>query len=464
MNYILQSLWIFALATTVLLLSFFRSSKDRRYLRFIGVSVIWGSYFLGPLLALFDGFYEKFALVEEFLPQVFIYAFLCMLAFYGGVEWYISRSNKKRKISVVRQMRFPSEFREVFERYYVQLTYGMIFLLIVVFIYTIGGVGELWVSSHARGAGQWAERTLLVRISRTMQVLKGLLGMLCCLFGAIVFMKYKRMRFRLPAFFSMLVGSLPSMHGLSRGSGVAFFFLALVGFWQSGRKFILKGILLLLITFFFAQTALYARSLYYPGIYSYIKGAVGLLMNQSGADNIVDSDEEDFSFAQLNFMDEAATASQVFYARDDERMSLPAALIGFVTQINPFPAEFIPLRPFGLSSLSVRMGTEGSSGFPVPSLAQTYSALGFWGALLWCGLGFLCGLIDNHYLRSGSVLGFLAVFMAVAGLVNGIQAPIRSLIRPFHVALVLIWVEIVGERVRMKKYWRAIKRGKWEIL
>ena len=422
-------------------------------LRTMAVGVIWIGYFASPLLAIIDGEYERWMLLEHLIPSVLQYALMCMIAVCLGWGIFFKGKSQTRKMKygfhLRRRIGLPLDR---YYKWYLPSIIALCILTFVLFIIVIGGFENFWVSSITRGAGQFQEHTLAVKIKRTVYVLKGLITMSCCLLGAIITITGKRgSRLYWWGVLAMIIGTIPAIHSLSRGAGIAFAFLAFAGLLFRGKKFLFKAILLMALAVIMGQVGLQTRGDYYPGIGSYCSGVhdlVASVVAPHSNDHAVRTVNK--GWAEYNPLDQIPAATQVFQIRSVYSQSLDSAFIGLLTHINPFPAALITLKPFGISSLSEWMGAAGSVGITVPALAQTYCAMGTVGVILWFGVGILCAWVYNCNLRFRSALTMLAVFMVIAGLVIGLHSQLRAMIRPIQVSIILCLLEQYGFFRRVK--------------
>lgn len=313
---------------------------------------------------------------------------------------------------------------------------SLLTLTIIGFFIKIGGIDNLWVSSIARGEGQHAEKTMAKRIASTFLVIYTLFPIATILLSSIFLFKQKNNK---PlvwlSYLALFLASIPYMHSLSRAAGVAFCFIGFVGIAVNGRKFAFKFLILILITFFLGQVGLSARGNHYPGIKSYFSGMYEYFQSDESHETYVYT--RDYSYAELNSLDQVPVATQLFEYREENPQSILNAILGFITQLNPLPANFVPLKPFGLSSLSEKLGTTGSVGITAPVLGQTYSAMGYLGCIIWIGVGYLLSWIQAKHSKFDSPLTLLAILFAIAGLVTGLHSQLRAMLRPIDISILL---------------------------
>ncbi len=461
MNNLSYEFWVWLIFGTLCLIWSILDSREVGLfsLRTIAIGAIWVGVFASPFLSLFDGDYEcrinenVSYLVHEQIPSVLRYGFfcMCMLSFGWGFVF------RRHTCRVVAEKVSSEESLDRYQRWYVPVLVLMIVAGSILFIYSIGGLENLIESSRVRGEGQWDDKTMAVKVRDTVNAFQSIIFVGICLFGAILFSrKNGAITSRALAVGAMWVGSLPGLHNLSRASGIAFAFLGLAGLLQQGRRFIAAALGCFIVCFAMSQIGLTARDNYIPGLGSYFHGAsdyIGLgVSNEKDAaskKSSKDNAKHDLSkrkLAAMNPLDQMPPATQLFQAREENRMPLSAAAWGLLTSLNPLPAQFIPRTPFGLETLHERMGTVGLIGLPSPVLPQTYNALGYGGLILWLLLGGILAWVQAIHMRFHSAITLWAVLFAVVGLVIGVQNPIRALIRPLEISAILCLLEFLGRR------------------
>lgn len=440
-----SSITIISLGTLYLLFIAYSSRKlGLLNLHTAGIGTIWIGYFLSPALSLIDNRYISNMLVTEYIVEILIYALCCMVSISFG--WKLYRNKTYIKIENRNETRLNVYF-DRFKPYYSLLLICLIIVTFFGMFFKIQGVENFWVSSIPRGFGQHDVATQSSKIHKMFIVVYNIIPVLTILFSSIFLVtRQKNKQVFLFSLVGLVVGSLPYMHGLSRASGIAFVFLTICGLMVSGKRFLFKGVVLIYLAFIFSQVGLVSRANYPPGIGSFFNGVTDYVYIDK-KDNTTTGYIN--GYASFNPLDQIPPTSQLFQAREEYKQSLPAAIVGFISQINPLPAAFIPLKPFGLSSLSERLGTIGSSGITVPVLGQSYNAMGYVGVFIWVLVGWLLAWVQYVHIKFKTVLTTVALLFVIAGLVSGLHSQLRAMLRPIHLSILLCWIE--AYRINFKR-------------
>ena len=147
-------------------------------LQFIVVTLIWIGYHLSPTLAYFEGRpWDSFLLSSAYIDQALLFSVLNMFAILIGYRLVMRKTDIAMRNSIASRWILP--------RVKWSWILWLSLLTLIIVIYVKGGFSDFWDASYSRGSRQWAERTLLVRIERALNVMIAPLSLVLIVFSSI---------------------------------------------------------------------------------------------------------------------------------------------------------------------------------------------------------------------------------------------------------------------------------------
>ena len=185
-------------------------------LRTVGVISLWVGYQLSPWLALgTGGEWPSFLLVPEYIDEGLLFSTLCMVCYLAGYTFTEKRAKVPRWSRLAQPALLP--------RVNYKLLLCLSLLSVVLFIILVGGPGEVWEGSRARGEGQFDARDLAGKFRQMANVLQFALDFsLACVAAVFILRRGLSLPMRMLGYGCLVVSALPSVFSFSRGVGMPF--------------------------------------------------------------------------------------------------------------------------------------------------------------------------------------------------------------------------------------------------
>lgn len=400
------------------------------------IASLWIGYHLTPVLAIGTGGWSSFLLRPEHVETGVAYATLAMLAFLLGYFPLMRRDPALALHSLAgRDVPVPSA----------ALVGALALLTLATFLLSIGGPGQFWAASYGRGQGQFEAMTLMQRIEGFAMIATSVFSFVTALMGAMLLTR----RFLSPlGWIALAVALLQGMHGFSRTAGFPFFVLGILFVVRRGARGILPALAMVALALWLGWTGFTMRSVN-PGIGSFL-AAIGSSLDSSGESTATSSDGDfDPAMNPLNALDPWTARAMT---RELDRPSLGEGLLNTLTVLQPLPSFLVPWQLRMGDSLSVVLGTFGSTGLTTPALGELYYALGFAGVLLLVPFGAVCATVDRRFHGKKRPRDAIVVVLFLIGFGIGLHSGLRAMTRPILYAGLFLWLfRIVDRRVSLPR-------------
>jgi hypothetical protein len=371
------------------------------------------------------GEWPSFLLVPEYIDEGLLFSTLCMVCYLAGYTFTEKRAKVPRWSRLAQPALLP--------RVNYKLLLCLSLLSVVLFIILVGGPGEVWEGSRARGEGQFDARDLAGKFRQMANVLQFALDFsLACVAAVFILRRGLSLPMRMLGYGCLVVSALPSVFSFSRGVGMPFVvlgFLALRLRKRSGLKLAAACFGIAVYLGWVSMNARYSA----VGLGYYLNSAVSFDPTAQGWGGYANS------IPGANMLDAMAAWTRKTSLISVEGGGTVEMAANFLWNLSPVPSELLPLRPVGRDLAEV-MGTWGSSGITTPALADTYYAFGSWGCLGFVLLGALFAYFEKVASVRGGIVAHVCVLFCLAGLLTGLHASARGLTRPVLYACIIYFI------------------------
>ncbi len=352
------------------------------------VLFMWSGYHLSPLIAIATAsHWRAFMLSTSHIEESLWMSLAAMICFLFGFRILKTRDDQARfalqswsdrSIAILNQGNHISKL-------HIWLLATLVFTC---FVITAGGFSELWNASYDRGAGNWLERTLEVRLIRLIAVLLPVMSMALIAVAAISSVSSERSFSKNFTIISALfIASINSLHSFSRGAGVAFLSVAVIRFVLLGRRDWKVFLLASFAALWVGYVGYEYRSEYNPGIGNYLEAAARSFMEVPEFD-FSSSQNEELLKPEDNLLSATEAYTAVSSYLEQERISPFEDILEFVFNLHPFPSGLVGLADRGVELTEV-FHTRGNVGLTTPTLADLYVTFGPTTPLFYFALGLL---------------------------------------------------------------------------
>ncbi len=407
--------------------------RELTSLRFAGIALTWVGYHLSPWLTYLSGEpWDSFLLVSAYIDTGLLFSTLCMFAFLFGYRLAMGQRQRRGRGPRFYLLRFPLIKPE--------WVVAVALLSLVTFVALVGGPGEAWAASHARGAGQFLPRDAVGKARQMAIVLLGAGNAALTTISALYLLQGRLSTTRLGIGASgLLTASLKGLYGFSRGAGsplVVFGFLCLR---LKGRRGILPAVLSVLLALYVAYVGLTQRGSRNPGVGNFLSAVCesATTIGIGGTEYVASR-----AGGPLNPLDSMAAWTRKAQAVETEKPDRSRMALYFLWNQNPLPSEIVPLKRTG-EDLARVMGTWGSVGITTPALGVLYYVFGSMGFLLAVPLGCVYGWFEGLTVREPGVVSSVCLLLCLMSFGVGLHSSVRAMTRPVVYALALVVVKRV---------------------
>lgn len=428
-------LWLYLGAVPVLLCVVMLLANPRRIVfstLFGFIASLWVGYHLTPLLAIRTGGWSSFLLRAEHVETGIAYATLAMLAFLLG---YLPLMRGDPSLATRRFAGIDAFLPST------ALVVALTILTFLSFLLSIGGPGQLWQADYGRGEGQFDAMTAFRMIEGYAITATSVLSFATALLAGMLLAR----RFVSPlGWIGIAVALLQGMHGFSRTAGFPLIVLAILLIVRRGMWAVTPAILVLLLALWLGWTGFTMRSVN-PGIGTFLAAlgspAAGLDASAVGTG----SETFDPAMNPLNALDPWTTRAMT---RDLDRPELGQGFLDILKILQPVPSFLVPWQLRMGDSLSVVLGTSGSTGITTPALGELYYALGYSGLLLLVPLGSFCAVVDQQFHARKRPRDAIVVVLFLIGFGTGLHSGLRAMTRPILYAVLFAYLMSIYDRMK----------------
>lgn len=392
--------------------------KEALSLRTAGVAFIWVGYHLSPWLAYISNEpWISFLLVSGHVNDGLLFSSLCMFGFiigYGFILGYGAPPKALRKYS---HLQFP----KVKAKWLIWLS----IISVALFIVSVGGIDEVWISSRARGAGQFDARDLAGKILHMLKVITIAFNIVVvCVAGLFIIQNKRKPLLQALGWLSIFIASLRMIWWFSRGAGFGFIILAFLALRVGGRRRIVLAAASIAMALYLGSVGLNERGMYSPGLGSFLQAVWTPSNNGDGAPTTML-----FTTPNSNPLDAMAAWTRKTQTRHQDMPSIGDMILPFLWNLNPLPSEIFPLAKIG-ESLSTVMGTVGSTGLTTPALAEIYYVFGYPGSIVMAIFGAICAWFEKLTITRPGPISSIGLLLTFVSFPIGLHSSTRAMTRP----------------------------------
>lgn len=416
---------------------------------FLFIFSLWVGYHLTPWLAFPAGGWSSFLLRPEFVTDGLRFATLSMLAFLIG---YLPALLAKSTV--------PNQYVNLMVPN-VQIKWVLIgcSLIIVSLIVLNGGVAELWSSSQGRGVDQWQQRDFTGKILQMVQVFLSPASIVTALLSATMIAQGSLRGSptkTVVGCMGIFVSSWSLFFKFSRGSGFAFVILSLAFLLVRGRRGAAMAVICLVPALWLSFVGYTQRAEHMPGVGNFLVAAVAPNMQNmretlrgEGTSDDATAGSIDPTANPLNALDPWTTRA---WTRTWAEHDLAEGMLMLLAILQPLPSEFVPWRSRAGDSLSVVLGTVGSTGLTTPALAELHYLFGDGAVLLLAAFGRFAAWIERRRAQKQDLFSLLLWAAFFFGCAVGLHSGLRAMTR----ALLYVLVIMAGHALAVRMFNRSV--------
>lgn len=422
-------LYVLTLATRV-------GFKEAVSLRMAGVAFLWIGYHLSPWIAYLSGQpWTYFLLVPEYIDEGLRFSLLCMFCFLVGYSFVLGYGKPPKALRRFTYLRFP----EIEVRWLLWLAC----ICMVLFVISVGGLDQVWISSNSRSSGQFEVRDFTGKIVRMVKVASLAMNVVLACASALFIMQNKHKPWlQALGWLCLLVASMRMFWWFSRAAGFAFIILAFLALRLGGHRRLVLATFSITVALFLGSVGFNERAMYGSGLATFLQAATTSSI-QGDPDKAAI-----FVTADSNPLDAMAAwtrKTQTMYSDDPSGLDMAPL---FFWNLNPLPSELVPLARIG-EDLAVIMGTVGAAyGLTTPALAEVYYVFGYAGCLLIAVFGAICAWFEKQTIIRPGAISSICLLLTFSALPLGLHSTMRHMTRPVLYAYVLWWVASYVNRRR----------------
>jgi hypothetical protein len=408
---------------------------------------MWIGYHLTPWIAyLSDRPYRNFLLVPGYVDKGLVFSALSMIGFMVGGS--LQRLPKLAAFADLKE-KLSKPLRLKWVLVALVLSLGTLFI-------EIGGPGELFYSSHARGEGQFAERLdWTAKATQMVNVAKPLtdLALAVCCANLLLAARSTLSRVGIAAI-GIAVAMMASLWNFSRTAGWPLLVLAAYAFAVRNRRKWTIAVTCCGVAAGLSWVGYNGRGQTNTGLANFVQ--VSLHARElSAVINSKSTHSMDYPFDAMSPWTRKAALS------DEEAPEAFSAFYTLAQQVNPVPSELVKPSPMGID-LSVAMGTAGTTAITTPALGEVYWVGGF--TALWIPLvfGILCNKLEAVAARTPALFGWFMRCVCYLSLPVSLHQGVRGATRPFVYCFFgyLLWLVFGAHRKLKSIKWIPSQRSR----
>jgi hypothetical protein len=395
-------------------------------MRFCGVAFLWIGYHLSPWLAYLGNDWDDLLLVPALLDRGLLFSLLCMAAFVFG-HWCVMGGRptwaQPWGHGLIASYRVSAG-----------MLFGAVGLSVLLFVITVGGIGEVWQSSMGRGAGQFIERDMLGRIVQMLTIMQAVISIVGACLASLFLLAQRPSTLRmLGGSMALIAFSLAHMYSFSRGAGFAFLILALVAIYLKRLRGMPIVMVAIPLALFLGSVGYHQRGNFNPGIGNFLEAVPRAVEEMVPNEQRVMVGEPE---PVINTLDSMSVWTRVAAIADDYKPDRLTHGVDLLLSLSPLPSELVWVAGVGPDLVAI-MGTGTSMGITTPALAQIYYALGSGGAVVMVVIGAIYGWFDRLRVVQPGGISLLCSIMCLASLAIGLHSVLRAMTRPLIYAFIM---------------------------
>ena len=408
-------------------------------LRSIAIVTIWLQYHLSAWLSIRTESWYHFLLKPEYIDEGLRFSSLFLFAIMLG---YGSLRQDQRALA--NRLKYLESASDGVQQSMLWLIcIALLISSLTLITVNVGSLDEMLISSSARGAGQFREKTIVQSITAQFSTLALLMGAGAVSCAALVFGRQSRSSqlvfFPIVILFLILASS-PLLVKFSRVSGALFFLFAVVLYFSSKTRTppIFVQVCCICVGLYFCQIGISQRAEFPPGVWSFLlacldpeKTALSSNLEYSHGNYIIGPSS--------NFLDALVPFTARLWGSDGSIGPSFESVVKLVLILQPLPSFLFGVENLRVGeSLSRIFGTSGSTGLTTPSLAELYVLFGNWGALIGVIYGHLLMKVDRTVEKNSGIWPIIAYVMVIAGVIVSGHSGLRAFARPTVFAIIVM--------------------------
>lgn len=414
----------------------------------VAVLVFWVQYHLSPWLSLRTLGWHQFLLRGEYVSDCLKFSSLMIISIVAGHGPLVKTGSRNTESSSFIRNGIRSYVRKignmVDDGTLIALSLVIIFFIFLQLALSDGSLSGVFISEHARGFGQFEEKSAFEQFATFLSIFAVLSGAVAAVCVTMTYSKVSGLNaiILLPAVVVLIyLSSSPLTFKFSRMSGGMFFLsaaaLQMSPTRQKGR--FLVQVMFALLGSYFCLIGITHRAISPSGVWSFLSAAL---------DPNVDALQSILSYSpdgawvigpSANFLDAAAPFTARAWASQGEIGASWSHLKQFLLILQPLPAIFFGEDDLRVgASLSIAYGTYGRTGLTTPALAELFVLFGYGSVILGFLYGRLLKAADRMMQKKKSIWAFLVYALLIAGIVVAGHSGLRAFARPTILAMILM--------------------------
>ncbi len=414
-------------------------------LRVWSVLILWIAYHASPFLAHFFSIPWTsvfFDIAEQYIDYGLLCSDLCIFAVLWGYHLGCPQGIQRRQSLAV-----------ILGRLNVSAT-ALILLTgacAALFVVSVGGWGQVWTSTEARGTFQWMDADFWWRVRHAAKVAGGIISPTLAALATIYALRHEHRGMRMVlAAVVIAISMCQSAHGFSRTTGLSLIIpgvliLNLRGIraWRLSSVVIAAGLYL-------SMVGLTQRPNYDPGVGSYLEATMsGIELER----------EQQSATLDLGSIHPLAAIERFTIKAEIKEVEQPDPLVmasHFLWNLHPFPSVIVPLKDLGTEPTEY-LGLTNKSGVPSPALGELVYAFGMPGCIFFAIMGCVYGRFDRLRAQQPGIVSSVCYFLCVVSIGASTHAGCRTWTRFVFYALIVYWTPHVLKAL-------AAPRKRWPMV